>query len=118
MRELPLNFLYDFSRGLDTGGRNWNCLYKKYDRSGLKFAEFEWINFVDPAANILRKVRFVDGRWIHLRGVGYNNNFRLNADFFARIAEVVEAGGSREQILAELKLPTQALADETPAPPG
>ncbi len=105
VRELPLNFLYDFSRGLDTGGRNWNYLYKNHDRNELKFAGFERINFVDPAANILRKVRFVDGRWIHLRGVGYNNNFRLNANFFARIAEIVEAGGNREQILATLKLP-------------
>jgi len=104
VRELPLNFLYDFSRGLDTGGRNWNCLYRKYDRGKLRFAEFERINFVDPTANILRKVRFVDGRWIHLRGVGYDDNFRLNADFFARIAGIVEAGGSRREILAELGL--------------
>jgi hypothetical protein len=103
VRELPLNFLHDFSRGLDTGGRNWNCLYKKYPRSELKFADFQRINFVDPAADIVRKIRFVDGRWIHLRGVGHHDNYRQNADFFARIQELVVAGGSCEQILAAVK---------------
>jgi hypothetical protein len=103
VKELPLNFLYDFSRGLDTGGRNWNCLYKRYPRNELKFADFERINFVDETVNILRKIRFIDGRWIHLRGVGYGENFQLNMEFFARIAELANDGADCRQILAALR---------------
>lgn len=105
VKDLPLNFLYDFSRGLDTGGRNWNCLYKNYDRESLEFAEFERINFVDESAGILRKIRFIDKRWIHLRGVGYHQNFKLNEDFFGRIAQLANEGANCQQILTAVKPP-------------
>lgn len=34
----PMNFLYDFSRGLDTGGRNWDGLYAHLKRETVTFA--------------------------------------------------------------------------------
>ena len=37
-RGKPLNFLYNFSRKLDTGGRNWKILYRALDPSALRFA--------------------------------------------------------------------------------
>jgi hypothetical protein len=55
---LPLNFLYDFSRGLDTGGRNWNCLYKNYDRSQFKFTKIKFEEVIDPTNGIPRKVEW------------------------------------------------------------
>jgi hypothetical protein len=105
VKDLPLNFLYDFSRGLDTGGRNWNCLYSKYSRDQLRFAEFDRHNFVDAEANILRKLRFVDKRWIHLGGVGYGENFRQNQGFFTRIADLVETGANCQRLLEALMPP-------------
>jgi hypothetical protein len=95
---LPLNFLYDFSRGLDTGGRNWNCLYKNHDRSKVKFASRKFVDVIDPTTNAFRKVECVDDRWIHLRGVTYNNNFGRNADFFAHIAAAIREGVNVQQI--------------------
>jgi hypothetical protein len=95
---LPLNFLCDFSRGLDTGGRNWNCLYKNHDRGKVKFASTELVDVMDPSNGISRKVECVDDRWIHLRGVTYNNNFGRNADFFAHIAAAVREGANVRQV--------------------
>jgi hypothetical protein len=102
---LPLNFLYDFSRGLDTGGRNWNCLYQNYDRSRFKFADFKFVEVIDPIKGTPRKVECVDDRWIHLRGVTYQNNFGRSADFFAHIAAAIGEGASLRQILAAMKSP-------------
>ena len=103
IRALPLNFLYDFSRGLDTGGRNWNCLYKNYDRSRFKFTEIKFKEFIDPIKGVPRKVECVEDRWIHLRGVTYKNNFGRSVDFFAHIAAAVGEGASLRQILASMK---------------
>lgn len=47
VKDLPLNFLYDFSRGLDTGGRNWDCLYKNYDQPRPVFADSRKIPLTD-----------------------------------------------------------------------
>ena len=33
-----INFLYDFTRGLDTGGRNWESLYSIFQKNELDFA--------------------------------------------------------------------------------
>jgi hypothetical protein len=100
---LPLNFLYDFSRGLDTGGRNWNCLYKNQDRGRLAFADSHLVDVIDPATDVPRQIQCVDGRWIHLGGVSYNNKFRLNADFYARIADALNEGANFRQVLATMK---------------
>jgi len=43
-----LNFLNDFSRDLDTGGRNWPVLYKNFDRTQVQFAPRQKREFVDP----------------------------------------------------------------------
>src|ERR1700734_614797 len=60
---LPLNFLNDFSRGLDTGGRNWNCLYKNHDRKRLRFAEWRLFDVMDPLKDVPRQIEIIDGRW-------------------------------------------------------
>jgi len=72
VEKLPLNFLYDFSKGLDTGGRNWNCLYKKEATQKIQFASNI---FQDVELNNLRAtIQLVDGQWLHIGGVSYNNN--------------------------------------------
>ena len=103
IRPLPLNFLYDFSRGLDTGGRNWNCLYQNYDRRRFQFTEFKFEEVTDPTNGVLRKVECVEDRWIHLRGVTYKNNFGRSADFFAHIAAAIGEGASLRQLLATMR---------------
>jgi hypothetical protein len=100
---LPLNFLYDFSRGLDTGARNWDCLYKHHDRSKLKLARFQFEEVIDPTTGTPRKMECVEGRWIHLRGVTCKKNFGRNMDFSAHITAAVDEGASLQQILAAMK---------------
>jgi len=73
---LPLNFLYDFSRKLDTGGRNWNCLYKNYDREKLNLAASEFIMVKDPVTRETISLQVIDHCWFHIRGISYNDNFR------------------------------------------
>lgn len=88
---LPLNFLYDFSRGLDTGGRNWNPLYRGLDRAKMRFAPQEFIELrldADTAA----RVEVVDGCWVHMGGIGYDTNFRDKIGFFSRLREELERG--------------------------
>jgi hypothetical protein len=92
VRELPLNFLYDFSRGLDTGGRNWNPLYSRIDRDKLRFATRELPEVQPSPAEAPRQVELVDGRWIHVGGVSYNDNTATKAGFFQAVRAALDAG--------------------------
>jgi hypothetical protein len=75
------NFLYDFSRGLDTGGRNWDEVYSRLDRRRLQFAprRFE-TRTMDGVGS--REVEIVDGGWVHIGGIGYGTNFADKFAFF------------------------------------
>src|SRR5208283_3631586 len=88
----PLNFLYDFYRDLDTGGRNFSCLYKNFDRSTLQFAHLERMEVRDALHNISVPVEIVDQRWLHLGGAGYSNGFKDKLDFYERIAKAADEG--------------------------
>ena len=90
--DLPLNFLYDFSRGLDTGGRNWPGLYRRLDRRELAFAPRSDVSLTDPLSGTGRPVECVDGAWLHLGGAGYNDHFSRKQAFFAHLAERLASG--------------------------
>lgn len=95
----PLNFLYDFSRGLDTGGRNWDPVYSAIDRASLRFAAQEFTDLRLPDGTV-RKVEVVDGCWVHMGGVGYNDNFETKIAFFRALRAAFEAGETLESMRA------------------
>jgi hypothetical protein len=79
-----LNFLYDFSRSLDTGGRNWSIIYKNSDDNKIRFADSDIKEVIlsDANRNHIKLVQYVDFAWVHIGGVGYNDNFNSNKQFF------------------------------------
>jgi hypothetical protein len=95
----PLNFLYDFSRGLDTGGRNWDPLYSAMDRQALRFAPQVFTDVRLPNGHV-RKVEVVDGCWVHMGGVGYNDNFETKIAFFRGLRAALEGGATLESLRA------------------
>ncbi len=101
VEQLPLNFLNDFYRGLDTGGRNWSCLYKKYDRAQLRFGEMQQIDVIDPLYSTPCPVEVVDASWIHLGGVSYRRSFREMFDFWKRIAKAADEGATLEMLVVK-----------------
>ena len=95
---LKMNFLYDFSRGLDTGGRNWDCLYRNHDREQLRFAGSSNIEVRSPSTGVLRSVQIIDDCWFHIGSVGYNDNFRSKSQFCKELANAFDHGISWSQI--------------------
>ena len=93
VKNLPLNFLYDFSRGLDTGGRNWDCLYKNYDRPRPIFADSRKIPMTDSRTGKSHLVRIVDHRWLHFRGAGYRREVQEQLDMYERMANALAESG-------------------------
>lgn len=87
---LPLNFLYDFSRGLDTGGRNWSVLYRRLSRSTFRFAnETKQILRLSDRYAIMAQV--IDHAWVHIGGVSYNNNLQSKELFYETlVGELLE----------------------------
>lgn len=95
---LPMNFLYDFSRGLDTGGRNWKCLYLKTDHNDFRFASNGVSDVWDPITKTSRAVHVVDDRWFHIGGISYNDNFKSKAEFCEYISKALDNGTSWVQL--------------------
>lgn len=94
----PLNFLYDFSRGLDTGGRNWNALYSRLDPARLRFASQEFVEVRLPSGEGPRKVELIDGAWAHIGAAGYNDNFETKFAFFSALRCALEQGAAWEDL--------------------
>lgn len=89
-----LNFLYDFSLGLDTGGRNWARLYRHVDPAGLRFAHNEYRLVVDTSSAQSARVQVLDGCWLHIGGISYNDGFRPKAQLFEWLASSLEQDGA------------------------
>lgn len=97
----PLNFLYDFSRGLDTGGRNWDVLYSSLARERLRFAERQMVDLSLPAGGPRRQVELIDRRWVHIGGIGYNDNFNEKFAFFERLASLLDSGTNWNDLMRQ-----------------
>jgi len=87
VKDLPLNFSYDFSRGLDTGGRNWHQLYKNYDHKKIRIADSRLVPMTDPVTGVVHQIQIVDGRWFHFRGASYRKTFQENVEIYKRLAD-------------------------------
>lgn len=98
--KLPLNFLYDFSHGLDTGGRNWKSLYSRYDKTRLRFATSELARVHDPATGEPAKLQIVDERWLHIGGISYDDNFKSKAEICQHLADAFDEGLDWREVLA------------------
>ena len=90
---LPMNFLYDFSRGLDTWGRNWDYLYSQYARPQIKFADDIRIE-LKINDQFQSTVQLIDNAWVHIGGVSYNNNLAPKEVFFEHLIENFQQGSA------------------------
>ena len=81
-----VNFLYDFSRELDTGGRNWMSLYEPLRNQMLKFAE-DKITKHAAIPGIEQPVQIINRVWLHVGGVSYNGNLLEKWSLFQALVE-------------------------------
>src|SRR5882672_7794416 len=87
-----INFLYDFSRDLDTGGRNWNSLYRDLDRRRLRVAGTANVRMKVASIENPRLVQFVDEHWLHIGGISYNSPDHI--EFFKGLENIFNKGTS------------------------
>jgi hypothetical protein len=64
VRNLPLDFGQDWFAGLDTGGGNWNTLYRALDRNALSFTPTH-VEPYKPGADPVKGAIQWCGAWLH-----------------------------------------------------
>jgi hypothetical protein len=64
VKDLSLDFGQDWFNGLDTGGANWNVLFRTLDRQRLKFARTRFEPY-KPGADPVRAPIQWCGAWLH-----------------------------------------------------
>lgn len=95
-----INFLYDFSRGLDTGGRNWGSIYSLFDQTKIKFASRVFSKVYLPDFPDGVRVEFIDEKWVHMGSISYNDNFKIKSDFFKALARELEKDANWQRLLS------------------
>jgi hypothetical protein len=99
---LSLNFLNDSSRGVDTGGRNWGCLYKAHDYRKFQFADLRIYDVRDDSERVSRQLEIIDESWLHVGGPNLRPKGRRNSNFYARIRSTIDEGADWPQLQAEM----------------
>jgi len=98
-KDKELNFMYDFSRDLDTGGGNFEPLYSFYDRHKMHFATKEWVSLNIPKIGRIDKLQLLDGSWHHIGSISYNNNFASRKDYCEALSKTINDGFNWDDLL-------------------
>ena len=99
--DMPLNFLYDFSQKLDTGGRNWHCLYQNHKWQQLAYAKSTSVTVKAPDMATPRAGQVVDNSWLYIGSISYNDNLRPKLQFFKNLALALNQGMSWLSLLEQ-----------------
>ncbi|HEX5485065.1 MAG TPA: hypothetical protein VFX23_03620 [Limnobacter sp.] len=91
-----LDFMYDFSLSLDTGGRNYKHVFRHYTADHLKFAPN--LNVELKVGNSAFDIQLIDHAWLHIGGISYNQNFEKKADNMQRLKSQLDQGCSIESL--------------------
>ena len=103
---LPLNFNNDKTMGLDTGGRNWEFIYSKYDRATVRLVEHRKRDVVNPMTGETHNLEIVDDRWLHLCGAGYHHTYKERQSFYEGIAKATDEGATITDLVPSLRKPS------------
>lgn len=89
----PLNFSNEMSRRFDTGGANWEVLYRRYDDAALHFADRRFEPLIDPLDGSERMVQLIDDS-LHVRKASSpaEQIGKQEPEFYDRIVRAVEEG--------------------------
>lgn len=88
LSDKDVNFLYDFSKELDTGGRNWSGLYAPLSKNGLRFAQ-DRVGNQSWMSEVQYPVQLIDNHWLHVGGVSYNDNLSAKKSLFRALVDYI-----------------------------
>jgi len=79
IKNIKLNFMYDFANGLDSGGRNFHRLFKIKGESAFLLTPQSVVSIDTPRGEI--GMEMLNDSWLHLGGVAYvaTGESRINA---------------------------------------
>ena len=74
VRDLPLDFGQDWFKGLDTGGGNWEVLFRRLDHTKMEFVVERWVPY-KPGADVKIAPIVWCGAWLHEVGSTRRNGY-------------------------------------------
>jgi len=106
-KEYELNFFYDFSNGLDSGGRNFTQLYGFFSQEDQFFTNQSLATFDIDGQKMTLEV--LDEAWIHLGGVGYMQNFDDRWNAFYPIYLAISSSNCKNSDLNQIAIDVEVL---------
>ncbi|MBU3725828.1 MAG: hypothetical protein FGM18_10020 [Burkholderiaceae bacterium] len=77
-----VNFLHDFPRNLDTGGRNWDPIYSKLKEDQILGVKVELV-YAEMSGQENFSMSLMDAAWLHIGGVGHRSPDKRKAFYQA-----------------------------------
>jgi hypothetical protein len=94
-----LDFLYNFSMGLDTGGGNYELLYKKFSKEDMLFSPVYEQSINIPNQRVMDGLQVIDGKWIHVGSVSYGGTDKKKQDYWRGLDAALTSGIGWDSIL-------------------
>lgn len=88
MENKEINFMYHFEIGLDTGGFNYESIYKPTLLIPEHYAPNESVTFNLPEGECA--VQMIDDVWFHIGGIGYGDNYANKQGYVKSIMALIE----------------------------
>ena len=101
LNNLGFNFLYDFSRGLDTGGGNYESIYQNYTKKEIRFCPVYGLILSFPELGEVREVQQIDEEWYHIGSVSYNNNIKNKIDVINGVRAALSGGYAWGELISD-----------------
>jgi len=106
-QEYALNFFYDLSNGLDSGGRNFSQLYRFFSQEDIFYTNQSLATFDIGGQKMTLEI--LDGAWIHLGGVGYMQNFDERWNSFSPIYTAITSNDCEDSALNKIAIELEVL---------
>lgn len=87
-----LDFLYNFSMGLDTGGSNYEVLYREFDKSSLIFSSVHSQDLILPDGSEIKGIQVIDNKWFHVGSVSYAGGNRSKQEYWSALDSALTSG--------------------------
>jgi hypothetical protein len=101
LNDFGFNFLYDFSRGLDTGGGNYERIYRNYIKKEIRFSPVYGLILSLPNLGEVREVQQIDEEWYHIGSVSYNNNIKNKIDVINGVRAALIGGYAWGELISD-----------------
>ncbi|SES92104.1 hypothetical protein [Thorsellia anophelis] len=106
MENKKIDFMYHFQIALDTGGYNYESLYRPTQLNPKEYANNKIATLELPNREAVN-IQVIDNIWFHIGGIGYGDNFANKRNY---VEDIMKLTIEHDNLIEEYQVATKTLA--------